>query len=146
MNEHWEHNLLVGFAELFAASGFGTYTDQVTTAEPLITVMNIPAMPDQLITLAIYGQVSQNAAIAVGVVPLQVRVRSRPNQWFDCVDMAESIFSMLHGKEGLMIGDIHCPLITRASFAPLGQDTNQRWERAENYQIMVDLPSTENRE
>ena len=147
MNSEWELEMVEALAVIFTDLGVGTYSPSTpTTAEPLLTLMNVPSSPNQLVTLSIYGQVEQHVSIAIGTMSLQVRTRSRPNMWRDCAKAASKVFEFLQGKEGLMLGSIHCPSIERSSFAWLGQDTSQRWERTDNYNIMVDLPATANRE
>jgi hypothetical protein len=146
LDDQWEYDLLRNIGLLFDAQGFGTYSESVTVAEPLITMMNVPSSPDRLISIGFYGQVLQHVSLAIGTVPLQVRTRGRANRWDDVVKMATPIFQLLHGREGLILGEVHCPSIERVSMTPLGQDGNKRWERTDNYHIMVDLPTTANRE
>lgn len=113
-----------------------------------VTVMlvagDLPSTPDQVVGVTLYGSVDW-VEVARADVRMQFMCRGAVNDSLSAADLADGLFGILHGLEDLWIGDLHVALCSRLSVVPLGVDDNKRVLRADNYELLVDVPSTARR-
>lgn len=141
-------DLLNGIAQMLADAGVVTRrTDgsDFTDGETALSFKNLPATPDRVVVLSPFGAHSDQPQITLGTQPIQVRCRGTSDPW-DVEDLADAAFDVLHGAANLTFGSVHVVQILRVNSIPLGMDEqDQRWQRSDNYDIDVDLPTTANR-
>lgn len=140
----WTDDLLVGIALYLDNAGVGTFkaTGKYTSEQNPIFLEDMPSTPDAAISLTTYA-VSSDLTLNDVEQGLQVRVRGGRGDYASDSDLADQVFAQLHGAEGLDLGnDIRVALIQHISGAALGQDTNGRPERTDNYYLSTNRPST----
>lgn len=132
--------MMAGFAQLIDAAGIGIYraSGEYAWNETAITVVAVPATPDQVIVLSPYA-VDAAAYESDATLGLQVRIRAgedpRP-----LLDRADSLIDLLHDLNSVDIGGIRVITSTLQSSAPMGQDGNLRHEHALNFYIAYSRP------
>lgn len=142
----WTSRLLTGCAEHLAAAGVGMWrtTGIYQPAETGILIRSVPPTPDRIITLAAYPLGTTLQGMADHQTGIQIRIRGVPDDPRDCDDLADAIFDQLDGAYGLRWGGIPVVHIWRQSYTSLGQDSNRRWERSENYYLDTMRPTANN--
>jgi hypothetical protein len=142
----WTSKLLTGCAEHLAAAGIGTWRTSGIYApeETGIVIRAVPQSPDRVITLAAYPLGTALQGMADHQAAIQIRVRGVPDDPRDCDDLADAIHDALDSATGLRWGGIPVVQIWRQSYTSLGQDTNRRWERSENYYLDTMRPTANN--
>jgi len=141
----WTENLITGLAQYLAAGGVGVWrpTGVYTAGEVAIVYRAIPQTPDQVITLAAYPIGSTNPGLADHDTAVQVRIRGTADPLV-CDALADAVFDLLDSATGLSFGGVRVPQMWRQSYTSLGQDTNNRWERSENYYLQTMRPTVHN--
>lgn len=135
-------DLLAGIAGEIEAPGIAIRSDVGWTAgQTAITYALMPADPDRVVTLTIYGA-SDHPSQPLGSVNLQVRSRGVPEQPLDVDALDDAVFAVLQGLTDRTYGSAHVIQVLRKSSMPLGVDANSRWERSSNYVLDVDYPAT----
>ncbi len=141
----WTSRLLTGLAEHLQTAGVGLWrpTGVYQPADTAIVIRNIPQSPDRVITLAAYpvGQDAQGLADHTSGVQIRVRAGVDPRE---CDDLADAVYDLLDSAAGLVFGGIPVVQMWRQSYTPLGQDSNSRWERSENYYVQAMRPTSNN--
>lgn len=94
------------------------------------------------VTLAPYT-VSDDPSLSDSVQGLQVTIRCADMQKVG--DIADDVFSRLHGRQAGMLGNVRLVQSFRRSGVDLGQDGNGRIGRTDNYYLTVHRP-TEHRQ
>ncbi|MFD1940533.1 minor capsid protein [Nonomuraea mangrovi] len=138
----WTTNLLTAIAEHLAAQGVGVWhSPPYTAAETAIVLGRLPTTPDRAIALAAYGvdQFADDPVNTDGTQGVQLRIRGIPLDPRSADDIADNCFDALQGWQAPAAGILLC---TRRINAPMGVDTNQRWERADSYHLLVHRPTT----
>jgi hypothetical protein len=138
----WTTDLLTAFAVLLDSEGVGVRRPAgsvYTASETAIVFGRLPTEPDRAIALAAYG-VDQGADDPVNTDSTQgVQLRMRGTKDPRVVDeIADAAFDVLQGASLLAVGVLQ---ITRRINAPLGSDSNGRWERADSYSLLVHRPT-----
>lgn len=141
----WEAALIVGLCEHLADVTPWVYSDELAGTVQL-AVIGVPDQPDRVVVVNTYGDAWQDPTSPVGGIMVQLRFRSRRDMPLDVKALATTAFDVLHGATHLTLGGVHVDSIYRDSYAELGRDSTRRWERTDNYQMTVDLPSTGNRQ
>ena len=141
-------DLLTGLAVYLAAGGLGaTWSPNgtYTALQTGIVLGTVPQTPDRIITLTSYA-VDDAPALSDSTLGVQVRCRWNGADPRPVDDLADAIFTLLHGKTGLTLGSgasavtvVQC---LRNSAVTFGQDTNGRWSNAQNFYLHVHRPST----
>jgi hypothetical protein len=137
-------DLAVGFAELLAAAGAGTWNASgvYTASQTGIVLRTLPQSPDRVIVLSTYP-VDDDPTLSDSVIGLQVTTRwggpdPRPTD-----DLDDLVFDQLHGLEGVDLSTgIRVVQCYRRSGASLGQDGNSRWRSSSNFYVDAHRPST----
>jgi hypothetical protein len=136
-------NLLTGLAVYLAAHSIGTWspTGAYTVLQTGIILGNIPQSPDRIVALAAYP-VSDSPSLSDSVIGVQIKCRWGGADPRPVDDLADSIFSLLHGSQQIALSTgvtiVQC---RRNSGAPLGMDVNERWSNVANYYVTVLRPS-----
>ena len=117
-------------------------TGQGVTA--MLVAGDLPSEPDEAVGFTLYAS-DDPVEVARADVRLQAMCRGARNDSLSASDVADQLFGVLHGLEGLWIGDLHVALCSRISVLPLGIDGNKRAIRADNYGLTVDVPVTARR-
>lgn len=138
----WTSRLLTGWAEDIAAAGLGVWrpTGVYQANETGIVIRAVPDSPDRLITLAAYPLGTDLQGMADHQLAVQVRIRAGTDPR-DCDDLADAIHDRYDSATGLRWGDIPIVQLWRQSYTSLGDDTNGRWSRSENYYIEAMRPT-----
>lgn len=139
-------DVLTGVAELIAAAGIaewdpsGTYPT-TSTGIFLKTMPDGAGIPDRAVALNLIP-VTANPSIPFGSSFLQVACRGVRNDPLDVDRLADPIFDILHGVTGRVLGSARIAQLLFHTAAPMGQDANTRWERADKYLAVIDSPPT----
>lgn len=139
-------DILTGVAELIATAGIGVWNPDgvyalTDTGIFLKTMPDGTGIPDRVITLNLIP-VTANVSIPFGSWFLQVACRGVRNNPLDVDRIADPIFDVLHGLTDITFGASHLTQLLFHTGAPMGQDANTRWERAEKYLADIDSPPT----
>jgi hypothetical protein len=141
LGDGWTSRVLTGLAEHLAAAGVGTWraTGSYQAGETGIVIRAVPASPDRIITLAAYpaGGGPGNASTTLGV---QVRLRGGRDPR-DVDDLADAIFDAIDSSGPHLWHGVGVSQVYRQSYSSLGQDSNGRWERSENYYLDAERPT-----
>lgn len=105
---------------------------------------DLPSSPDEAIALNLYDAEDLVEA-ARSDVRVQAMCRGKAGDSLSGADVADQVFDILHGAEGLWFDDLHVAQCYRLSVVPLGIDTSKRSTRADNYELTVDVPTTARR-
>lgn len=140
----WTTDLITGAAVYLDAQGVGDWrpTGAYQAGETAITQRIIPISPDRLITLAPYPIGTALPGMADHLTAIQIRVRGIPDDSTDCDDLADDVFDVLDSLGRTTLGGIPIVDMWRQSYTSLGQDTNRRFERSENYYVHAMRPGT----
>lgn len=137
-------DLLTGLAAYLQTAGIGTWNTSgaYSAAQTGIVLGTVPQAPDRIITLTAYP-VRDDAALSDSVIGVQVRCRWGGQDPRLVDDLADSIFSALHGITHVTLtGGVKVVQILRQSGpVSLGQDQNGRWSNSSNYYLTVHRPS-----
>jgi hypothetical protein len=136
-------NLLTGIASLIDSAGLATWrsSGSYTAAQTGIVLGTVPSTPDRIVTLTGYG-VDDDPTLSDTTTGVQVRARWGGQDPRPVDDLADSIFDLLHNAGPLTLPTgIRVVQIHRQSSTPLGQDTNARWSRSDNYYVTTHRPS-----
>lgn len=141
----WTSRLLTGLAEHLAAAGVGVWrpAGAYTAGEVGITIRSVPQSPDQVLTLAAYPIGSTLPGLADHRTAIQIRIRGTTDPRV-CDDLADAVYELLDGASRLAWGGIAVVQVWRQSYTSLGDDTNGRWERSENYYLDTMRPTNNN--
>lgn len=141
LGDGFTSRLLAGLAEHLAAGGVGVWrpTGVYQAGETGIFIRAVPISPDRIITLAAYPAGS-SPGISNTTVGVQVRLRGGKDPR-DVDDLADAVFDLLdssgpHNWQGVGVSQVY-----RQSYSSLGQDSNGRWERSENYYLDAERPT-----
>jgi hypothetical protein len=141
------NDILTGLAGLITGAGLATVRDgtDFLSSETALTFKNLPATPDRVVCLTPYGANGDQPEITLGQQPVQVRFRGTSDPR-DVDELGDAVFNVLHGARDLTFGSVHVVQILRISSTPLGMDEqSRRFERSDNFQLDVDLPTSANR-
>ena len=135
-------DLLTGLAQMLDAEGIGVWQpDGLYAADQVAIVLSVvPQSPDAVIVLSSYS-VTDDPIQADSITGVQIRTRSAGQDPRPTDDLADSIFDLLHGAAGLVLGGIKAQLVYRSSWTPLGEDQNRRHERSDNYYFETYRPA-----
>lgn len=144
MPKPFEAELLHGLAQLMASNADArlplTYREAgaYQAGEVPITLRMYPAGFPQAVTLATYP-VSDHPSLSDSIIGVQATLRAHGGVGLD--DMQADLFDLLHGRGAGMLGLVKMVKATRASGTSVGQDTEGREARTENYYLDVWRPS-----
>ncbi|WP_240742115.1 minor capsid protein [Micromonospora zingiberis] len=144
--EGWTSRLLTGWAEDMQAAGIGVWRPDggvYQAHETGIVIRAVPDRPDRLITLAAYPLGTALAGLADHQLAVQIRVRAGQDPR-DCDDLADAVHDRYDGAAGVTWGGIAVVQVWRQSYTSLGDDTNGRWSRSENYYLDTMRPTARN--
>jgi hypothetical protein len=111
---------------VYPATATGIYTD------------DWPETVDS-VTLSDYV-VSDAFSLSDSVMGVQVAIWAKDRAKVRAI--RSDLFNLLHGHPGGMLGDVRMVMASRASGTTLGQDSNERLGRSENYYLTLHRPST----
>lgn len=136
-------DLANGIATMIDAAGLATYrpTGVYQAAETGIFHKVLPDKPDRCVVLTAIPM-TDSITEPLGLVMLQVRTRGLPNQPLDVDDLADPIFTLLHGQTNLTFGSVHVIQMYRTTSISNGQDDSKRWERIDQFYLDLDYPPT----
>ena len=98
-------------------------------------------MRSRCIALSTYP-VSDDYALSESTVGLQVRCRWEGADPRRTDRVADAVFDVLHGLQATTLSTgVHVISCARRSGVSLGQDTQKRWGRSDNYYLDVHRPS-----
>lgn len=134
-------DLLTALAVRLNDAGAGVWkTGGYLASDVAIVFGRLPTTPDRAIALAAYGvdQFADDPVNTDGTQSVQLRIRGTVDPRI--VDgIADACFDTLHGWQQPAAGILLC---RRRMSAPMGVDMNQRWERADSYDLLVHRPTS----
>ncbi|MCX5266089.1 minor capsid protein [Streptomyces sp. NBC_00199] len=136
-------DLVDGLATLLDTEGVATYrpTGIYTAAETAVTDTVMPDSPDRAVVLTAYDN-TDDPALTDCTVSVQVRTRAGPDPR-QVADLDEAVFTTLHALSDAQFGTARVGLMKRDNSAPMGRDSNGRFERVSNYTIRAQRPPTD---
>lgn len=134
-------SILVAIAQLLDDEGIAEWSPggAFSGAGPALSLVDTPSSPDRAVTLNGYA-VQDDPRYSNGTLAVQVRTRGTTDprtMW----STASAVFDLLQGMEGVDLNGVHVVECHRQSSAPLGRDSNRRWEQTDNYYLQVDIPT-----
>lgn len=84
--------------------------------------------------------VDDDPSLSESTIGIQVTIRSQDRT--EIKGITSDLFALLHGRWGGMLGPVRLVSAQRASGTNVGQDSNLRMGRTENYYLRVHRPST----
>jgi hypothetical protein len=142
--EDFQADLLIGFAQLLAAAGLGTWTPSAgyPAGATGIVLDDTPETLDRAIQLSSYP-VTEDTTFGGDDIGLQVIVRWGGADPLPSRRLDEQIFQALHGRSHFTLPTgLRITSCSRRSAASLGKDGSKRWSRSANYYVHVHHPST----
>lgn len=145
MTDTFGRDLVIGFAELLAANGHGSWYPPPGRTyganETAIWVFSAPDLPDRHIVLAPWT-IADNPDDAMSLQGLQVRTRWAGANPLDVIDLDDGIFDTLHNRTNFTLTTgVRIAQCLRRSSASLGQDSGRRWSWSSNYYLDVHRPA-----
>jgi hypothetical protein len=141
-------DLLDGIGQLLAGAGLVRYPLPAGTAyasgDTGLALARTPAEPDRCVTLTDYT-LSDDAGNPWSQIRVQVRTRGLPNRPDDVWALRDGIYTLLQSQQAVTFGTVTVAQFLRVSSIPMGQDSNMRFEYADNYSCDVQVPATATR-
>jgi hypothetical protein len=132
-------SLLDGLAALLAAEGVGVFRPDAVIDEQETGIFRgvMPAAPDTALGLTAYPV--EDTHLTDTTTGVQIRMRAGRDP--DAVDdLADAVWTVLHGREHYDAGGVHVELSWRQSQAWIGQDEHGRMELTSNYYLRTTRP------
>lgn len=133
-------DILVAYARKLAVAGVGQFNENpnavLSSDTPQIVLVTMPPEPDRVICLNMYGG-PDDSQLGLSRPGLQVRARGGKLDVFGADRLLEGVFRVLQGLRYLRVGDQSISHTERLSWLPLGEDSNQRSERSDNYRVLM---------
>lgn len=132
--------MLEGLAARLGAAGIGRWEPDPAVPylpdDVAIVTNAVPSAPDRAISLTAY-LTDDAVGTAVSDVRVQIRFRGGPRSPNEANDLADAVFTNLHGARyvDLGTGQPGFRLAQRVSSLPMGEDKNGRSERSDNYEF-----------
>src|SRR5690606_22439626 len=111
-----------------------------TAGETGIVIRAVPQTPDRVITLAAYPLGTGIPGVADHQTAVQIRIRGTTDPRV-CDDLADAVYEALDGLGNVTLDGVDVVQAWRQSYTSLGQDSNGRWERSENYYLDTMRPT-----
>lgn len=139
-DESFELAVLEGFAQTAVAGTVLWYhrTEAAPEGRVPIVLDITPESPDDVVTLRDYT-VMDSPNLSDSVLGVQVDIRSADRAKVRAI--MDALFNTFHGRQAGMLGDVRLVMAVRSSGTWLGQDSNNRLQRTENYYLTVHRPS-----
>lgn len=139
-DESFELAVLEGFALTAVADTTLWYhrTDPAPAGRTPIVLDITPESPDDVVTLRDYT-VTDSPNLSDSVIGVQVDIRSTDRAKVRAI--MDALFNAFHGRQAGMLGTVRLVMAVRSSGTWLGQDSNNRLQRTENYYLTVHRPS-----
>lgn len=130
-----------GLAQVLHDAGAGTWkpTEKYTALETAIIPGLVPANPDRLITLTVYGFIDDPTQ-AESTLLLQVRTRGT-RDIRSSENVQDAVFDVLQNLPRRTVGGVIVAGCWRRSAGYLGVDDNQRHAHSSNYEFRLHRPS-----
>lgn len=136
-------DLVVGLVELLDGSGVGTYEESGVYAPDFsgtsLSIRSTPSHPDRVVTVTPYTV--SDTVEGHRVQGVQLRTRGAQYDPLDVDDLDDQIYTLLHGREDLVLRGVRVHKMFRVSHGTLGQDADYRTENTSNYYALVDAPT-----
>lgn len=137
-----------GLARMLVTATVATYRSDGSpylASETGVLFKDLTSTPDRVVVLNAYGTADDNPQWTLGRRLVQARFRGTADP-LDVDALADAAFNVWHGATNLTFGSVHVVQILRVSSIPLGRDEQDlRWQRADNYALDLDYPTTANR-
>lgn len=149
-DQAWTRTLLEGLAGVLDAAGVGYWRPDDTyeasdgeALQPAIVLIDLPDEPEQVICLTDYPVVDE-PGLSDSIVGVQVRTRGGRNP-LEASDLRDGVYGVLHGLRNVVFTPVEpatgeavvIAQIYRQNATPIGPDGQGRYERSENYYVMV---------
>ena len=143
----FEQRVLEGFATVLAANpdatvplAYSVDPEYVFTAGQVAIVLDTwPESTGGIVEITDYT-VTDDPSLSNSVIGVQVTIWHKDRLTVKAI--AADVFNLIHGRARGMLGTITLVSALRTSGTSLGQDSNERQGRVENYYLGVYRPST----
>lgn len=136
--------ITAGFIAMMHAEKIGFWSETVayqdTPNRPGIIFGALPYSPVNALGVHPYP-VTMDAQPGTDVLAIQVRIRTGSTAPDPAIAIADQLEATFHGREHLMFGGWHIPLMWRNSLAVLGETDSGSFEITDNYYMYVDIPN-----
>lgn len=138
--EGYNSKLMTSLGELFDSEGLGTFATEGTYPEDgwAVFIGLTPDQPDRAITLMAYPVEDTDLTSVITGVQIRFRGGRDPRE---IENQSDAVYDLLHMREHYRLGNIPVNLSWRQSGAWMGQDSNQRIERVENFYLRTERES-----
>lgn len=139
--EGYNTKFMTGLCQLIDTEGLAVYADSgVYDSEDWGLFLGLtPDQPDRAITLMSYPVEDTDLTDTITGIQFRIRGRRDPTE---VENMADALYDLLHNRSHYYVNGVHVELSWRQSGAWMGQDTNQRIERVENFYARTQREST----
>lgn len=135
--EGYNTRLMTGLGQLFSDGGLGVFATEGSYPPDgwAIFIGLTPDKPDKAITLMAYPV--EDTDLTSTITGMQIRFRGGRDPR-EIENQSDAVYDLMHNRDHYQVGGISVNLSWRQSGAWLGQDTNQRIERVENYYLRTE--------
>ncbi|QNJ57623.1 tail terminator [Streptomyces phage Keanu] len=135
--EGYNSRLLTGLGQLLDAEDLGVFATSGTYPEEgwAVFIGLTPDKPDRAITLMSYPVEDTDLTSVITGVQFRFRGGRDPRE---IENQSDAVYNLLHNKEHYALNGVSVNLSWRQSGAWMGQDTNQRIERVENFYLRTE--------
>ena len=134
-------SLLDGLGGLIDGAGIAVWRpgDVIDPSETGLYSAVVPSEPDRAIGMTAYPVEDTDLTDAITGVQFRLRAGRNPG---DVLDLADSLFNLLHNRQHYVCGGIHVALSWRQSQAWIGQDEHGRMELTSNFYLRTTRSGT----
>lgn len=139
--EGYNSRLMTGLGQLLDDQGLGVFATSGTYPEDGwgVFVGLTPDKPDRAITLMTYPVEDTDLTSVITGVQIRFRGTRDPRE---IENQSDALYNLLHNREHYELGGVPVNLSWRQSGAWMGQDSNQRIERVENFYLRTERVAT----
>lgn len=147
MSANFERRFLTGFAQLLDTTTSATWrpSSPYAAGETAVVLDTIPQSPEAVVVLTAYG-VDDDPSLSDTTIGLQITTRTPGQNPLPGYDLSGAVFDALHGLHDVDLpvtgaDAVHLVQCLRRSHTSIGQDSNGRWRRVQNFYCTVHRPS-----
>lgn len=137
-------DLLDGVIARLVAHAGATYREgaKYQATEIGIALNSMPADPDKMIVLTPYSPGGGDLMLTVDRLAFQMRTRGDTSPRTEMA-IRDAGYEALHGLRQVQFGSTFLIALQAMSIAPMGRDTNGRWESVTHFYADIDRPVTD---
>jgi hypothetical protein len=140
-------DIFAGLATTIAGAGIGVYRSDGSAyldGETAIVFAESPPSPDRVVMMQVVPMTDETV-LPSGVWMVQFYFRGLPGNRLDVHDLGDSVFDLLQGKTGFVLGSVTVDQCYRQGSVPNGMDDKLRGTRIDRYMLELNTTPTVNR-